>query len=129
MSGKDTRAEAIRSVVDKIAARHTGPEHEPRPCPRDVADVTLQILQTGVAHARAAGWSSDAELAAIEANHVHNLPDLLRQYTHHKIRYYWNSERPSYVAKYVRHVGEEPARFAEHWRALEPLVPMEQPPL
>ncbi len=32
-------------------------------------------------------------LATIEADHIHNLPDLLRRYNYHKIKYYWNSER------------------------------------
>ncbi len=39
---------------------NSGPDYEPRPCPAKVADLILQILQTGVVSARSAGWSNDA---------------------------------------------------------------------
>ena len=120
-----SREEAMQRILGEFVERHSGPEHEPRPCPRAVADVILQILQTGVVSARAAGWSGRADLAAIEADHVHNLADLLRQYTLHKIRYYWDVERPSYVSAFTREMGKEPKMFLDHWQKLEPLVPKE----
>ena len=57
-------------------------------CPDDIADILLQILQTGVVSARAAGWSSHLELATLEANHVHNLPEVIRKYDPEKLVYY-----------------------------------------
>ena len=115
----------MSSVTDKFIQHHSGPDYEPRSCPAKIADLILQILQTGIVSARSAGWSNDAELATIEADHIHNLPDLLRRYNQHKIKYYWKSERPSYIFKHTRQTGKKPMLFQEHWDLLEPLVPKE----
>lgn len=55
-----------------------------KPCPADIADVVLRILQCGIVEARSAGWSGDAKLCTDQANHLHNLPDLLRRYSPRK---------------------------------------------
>jgi hypothetical protein len=89
------------------------------PCPAEIADVILRILQTGTVQARSAGWSGDAALSASEADHIHNLPDLLRRYSPRKLIYYWNVERPAYI----RRMGGGPMVFEELWAELEPLVP------
>ena len=88
-------------------------------CPADIADVLLRILQTGTVQARSAGWSGDAALSAWEADHLHNLPDLLRRYSPRKMRYYWQRERVSYISR----MGGQPMVFEELWAELEPLVP------
>ena len=89
------------------------------PCPADIADVILRILQTGTVQARSAGWSGDAALCAVEANPLHNLPDLLRRYSPRKLRYYWSLERTAYINQR----GGQPMVFEELWAELEPLVP------
>lgn len=66
-------------------------------CPNEISNVLLAIVSRGLLYARAAGWSGDSERAALEANHVHNLPNMLVEYTEKKMRYYWQSERPSYM--------------------------------
>src|SRR5262245_18964015 len=66
-------------------------------CPPDLADAILAIIQVGVLRARAAGWEGDARRAAAEADHVHNLPDLLREYSDERLRYYWQVERPAFL--------------------------------
>ena len=91
------------------------------PCPADIADVILRILQTGTLQARSAGWSGDAALCAAEANHLHNLPDLLRRYSPRKLRYYWSLERMAYI----NYMGGQPMVFEELWAELEPLVPQQ----
>ncbi len=52
-------------------------------------------------YARAAGWSGDAKRAALEADHVHNLPDVLANNADdkHKLWYYFHVERPSYMSR------------------------------
>ncbi len=90
-----------------------------KPCPMDIADVILRILQTGIIEARSAGWSNDAERSTMQANHIHNLPDLLRRYSPRKLRYYWNRERPSFIGQ----MGGQPIVFEQIWAELEPLVP------
>jgi len=89
------------------------------PCPTEIADVILRLLQTGTVQARSAGRSGDAALSAGEADHIHNLPDLLRRYSPRKLRYYWNSERTAYINR----MGGQPIVFEELWAELEPLVP------
>ena len=92
-------------------------------CPDTVADILLEILQSGVVSARAAGWSNLLELATLEADHVHNLPHIVRRYDPESLAYYWRRERPSYVDRYTRLVGSEPKMFAELWQQLERLMP------
>ena len=89
------------------------------PCPADIADIILRLLQTGTVQARSAGWSGDAALSAIEADHLHNLPDLLRHYSPRKLNYYWNLERACYITR----MGGQPMVFEELWAELEPLIP------
>lgn len=89
------------------------------PCPAEIADVILHLLQTGTVEARSAGWSGDAALCAVEADHLHNLLDLLRRYSPRKLNYYWNRER----AVYITRKGGQPMVFEELWAELEPLVP------
>ena len=89
------------------------------PCPNNITDVILRILQTGVLEARSAGWSKDADLGAAQADHIHNLPDLLRRYSPRKLKHYWSIERPAFI----RRLGGQPLAFEEFWAELEPLVP------
>lgn len=94
-------------------------------CPDEIAGIVLQIVRDGILSARLAGWGDRAQLSALEANHVHNLPDLLREYAPEKLKYYWNIERAAYMKEFFAEVGEEPKRFQEYWKQLEPLVPKE----
>lgn len=89
------------------------------PCPLPLSDIILRILQMGIVQARSAGWSGDAELCTPEANHIHNLPDLLRRYSPRKLKYYWNLERTSYIGQR----GGQPIVFEQLWEELELLVP------
>jgi hypothetical protein len=88
-------------------------------CPPDIAAAVLEILRTGVLRARAAGWSGDARRAAIEADHVHNLPDLLADFSHERLAYYWDVEAPSYRQQSVR---AEAAQFQPLWDRLAAFV-------
>lgn len=83
----------------------------------------MQIVRDGILSARLAGWGDRAQLSALEANHVHNLPDLLREYAPEKLEYYWSIERPAYIKEFFAEAGEEPKRFLEYWKQLELLVP------
>src|SRR5437764_105171 len=94
-------------------------------CPPDAAAILLDVLGQGVLQARAAGWSGDVVRAATEADHVHNLPALLADYSPARLRYYWDVERAGYEA----HAGpEKTAAFRPLWNRLrahvERLAPM-----
>jgi len=80
-------------------------------CPPAIAEVLLQILHEGLLRIRSAGWQSDAAACARDADHLHNLPSLLANYSPDRLRYYWEVERS----------GVEP--FAALWARLEKLLP------
>jgi hypothetical protein len=67
-------------------------------CPPDMSVIVLEMIRTGIFRIRAAGWDNQPELCAHEADHIHNLPTLLQDYSAELLDYYWNSERPAYIA-------------------------------
>jgi hypothetical protein len=68
-------------------------------CPPDVARVILQILRVAVLRIRAVGWRGDGPRCAAEADHVHNLPALLLDYSDELLWFYWQVERPSFMER------------------------------
>jgi hypothetical protein len=66
-------------------------------CPDRVARILLAILKTAVLRIRAAGWRGDAGLCAVEADHVHNVPDLLTDFSIDGLRFYWEVVKPAYA--------------------------------
>lgn len=65
-------------------------------CPADIADVLLEILRTGILRIRVMDRSADTFL---EADHLHNIPTLLQNYSPELLKYYWEIERPSFVKR------------------------------
>jgi hypothetical protein len=86
-------------------------------CPPDVAAILLDLLGRGILHCRVAGWSGDADRCAAIADHVHNLPDLLARYSPDKLRYYWEVERPAFMAVCK---SEEFTGWEDIWVRLKP---------
>jgi hypothetical protein len=68
-------------------------------CPPEIAAVLLDMIGHGLLACRAAGWSGQPERCAAEADHLHNLPALLADYSPDRLRYYWEAERPSFAAR------------------------------
>lgn len=68
-------------------------------CPPDIARVVLKILQVAVLRIRASGWAGDGSRCAAEADHVHNLPALLSDYSDELLRFYWQVERLSFIKR------------------------------
>ncbi len=94
-------------------------------CPPELAEVVLDLLQTGLLRIRGSGWRNDADRCAVEADHLHNLPALLGNYSPDLLRYYWETERPSYLHQ----IGlDSAAAFADHWKRLEFLMQNELAP-
>ena len=63
-------------------------------CPTDVATILLDMLSHGLLAIRGAG---NAKLAALHADHLHNLPSLIDHYSPDRLRYYWEAERPGFM--------------------------------
>jgi hypothetical protein len=88
-------------------------------CPNPIAEVVLDILRQGLLVCRAAGWAGNAEQCARTADHLHNLPDLLADYSPEKLTYYWDVERPSFAAR-CEH--EQLLRWEQQWQRLRPFA-------
>jgi hypothetical protein len=89
-------------------------------CPPEIAATLVEILQNALLHIRARGWERDPVVCAREAEHVHNLPGLLTNYAPERLRYYWEVERPAFVAQSN---PDSLALFAPLWQRLEALLP------
>ena len=79
--------------------------------PTEIANILLCILQTGLMRIRTLAWQGRAELCAIESDHIHNIPNLIMNYSPEKLFYYWDIERP----EYIRQVSTE---HSDGWDAL-----------
>lgn len=90
-------------------------------CPPAIADVLLEILGQAALRTRAAGWAGDAARAAMEADHVHNLPELLRSYSPDLLAYYWKASRPAFMAQ-AADAGVYIQDFETLWERLRPYV-------
>jgi len=86
-------------------------------CPTEVAEVIGEILRTALLRIRSRGWNQDAAACAVEADHVHNLPSLLTNYSEEQVRFYLDHERIHFAEK----VGSV-AHFEELWQRLASLV-------
>jgi len=62
-------------------------------------DLYLTILQRALLNIRHLGTLGRASDCAIEADHVHNIPELLSTRDPGKERYYWDVERVSYMGQ------------------------------
>jgi hypothetical protein len=89
-------------------------------CPVKIADVLLEILQNALLVIRASGWNDDAARCAHHADHVHNLPSLLADYTPDRLRYYWDVERKAFVKQSDL---ASIASYTPMWERLAPLLP------
>jgi len=65
---------------------------------------------------RRAGNAGEAFQCAIEADHIHNLPALIIQYVPALLDYYWNVERPAFLAQVE---GTETEVFEPMWLRLK----------
>jgi hypothetical protein len=89
-------------------------------CPKVIRELVLKLLQVGILRCRAFAWSKDPDRCAVEADHVHNLPDLLADYRPEKMQYYWDVERPCFIDSTVE--GDR-GPFEALWQQLQPLIP------
>lgn len=86
-------------------------------CPPEVCEILTRILQTGLLRIRALGWSGLAEQSALEADHIHNLPSLLADFSPERLAYYWDVERVSYLQQIPE---DEREAWAPLWTSLQP---------
>jgi hypothetical protein len=66
-------------------------------CPPEIAEILVDLIRTALLTIRFKGWKGDSAGCAAEAEHADNLPDLLRDFSVGKLRYYWEVERPAFM--------------------------------
>jgi hypothetical protein len=88
-------------------------------CPPEIAAVLLDMLGHGLLACRAAGWAGRPDRCAVEADHLHNVPALLADYSPDRLRFYWEVERPSFAACCAPEVL---AGWEACWDRLRPMV-------
>ena len=91
--------------------------------PAEVREALAQILEIACLSIRAAARKGDAKYCAIEADHIHNLPSLLRTFDAAKLQYYLSVTRPSYVEALGQLPGTTVEPYQAHWRQLERHAP------
>ena len=74
-------------------------------CPDEVANAVTEILRRSLLRVRNAAGAGDAALCFIEADHVHNLPSLLANYSEEVLRFYLEVEREAYQRQVERHAA------------------------
>jgi hypothetical protein len=88
-------------------------------CPTEIADTLLSILQTGLLRIRTLAWEGKADQCGIESDHIHNLPDLIAEFSREKLVYYWNVERPEYLKQVPK---ERSGEWEPLWQQLSERV-------
>ena len=92
-------------------------------CPPPIAEIVLGILRIGLLRIRSKGWEGNAEACAWEADHLHNLPDLLSDFSVERLDYYWTVERLCFI----EHVTvEEVSELVPWWDRLSEHVPLDE---
>jgi hypothetical protein len=93
-------------------------------CPEDVRAALTEVLRIALLRIRRAAGAGDAKLCFIEADHVHNLPQLLGHFSHDLLTFYLKVERESYRDQLQRHTAAD-ARYRDigemdgPWQILE----------
>lgn len=62
--------------------------------------IYCDILYRGLINIRMAGHAGDSERCHVEADHLHNIPELLGQLDNEALHeFYWETMRPSYLSQ------------------------------
>ena len=65
-------------------------------CPPALSTIITDILYHGLLAIRASGEPTECTLIA---DHLHNLPHLLQDYSVDSLQYYWDVERPCFAER------------------------------
>jgi hypothetical protein len=87
--------------------------------PPEVAEAALKIIEAAVLSIRAAAWNEETEYCAIEADHIHNLPGLITDFTPSRLSYYLGIERRSYIKQMEKLGSLDTRAYEDPWKQLE----------
>ena len=74
----------------------------------------LSILAAGLLRIRVCGWGGHADQCALEADHLHNLPELIRTLDPKFLRYYYEISRQAFMER-----AKNTQVFDSHWSQIE----------
>jgi len=79
----------------------------------DLRNVFLNLLRTGLLRIRTYGQMDRAEACRVEADHLHNAPEIIRNPRLELVSYYFDVERPAFIRK-----AESVEQYEEEWDRL-----------
>ena len=83
--------------------------------PDELQESLLAIIEIGIENIRFRCEGGRYESCEAEANHIHNIPGLLREFSADRLAYYLEVELP----QYLREIGNNPrSDLPEHWEIL-----------
>jgi predicted RNase H-like HicB family nuclease len=82
-------------------------------CPPEIASILLEMMTHGFVRIR--NWANDPARCLALSDHLHNLPDLVRDFSTAKLSYYWNVERLCFIRQSVE---ADRAAFEPLWEEL-----------
>ena len=84
-------------------------------CPDKVSVALLRILELGLLRIRATALAGDSEQCEVEADHLHNLPQLLISFKQDLLVYYLTVERPTFATR----SRKDTKNFESLWQELD----------
>jgi hypothetical protein len=86
-----------RSLQKKPKEHDSDKKGELSPCPKEIADVLFDIIYTATLRILDEALKGNVRRCGKEASHIHNLPELLRNYREELLLHYYQREIPGYV--------------------------------
>lgn len=94
------------------------PEELQEACPHEVSEAIISILQESILIIRQAGSANDADWCSTEANHIHNLPLILRHYSRSRLVSYLDWAQTGYTSEFRERFNQSPTVYAKYWEQL-----------
>lgn len=91
----------------------------------EIKGVLLNILQIGLLRIRVLGWNGSGDQCGVEADHLHNLPQLIQSPDAERLLYYYNIERPAFLSRTISNADQ----FKSSWDHLAQLIDTKKPDL
>lgn len=86
-----------------------------KPTDAEVKTAIARILSESLLRIRLQGALGDHRSCELEADHVHNLPNLLMNFSDELLAFYYNVERKQYLAQSR---GKYPQSYDADWKTL-----------
>lgn len=84
----------------------------------ELSEILVRIIRTGIFRARAQGWTGRADMCAIEADHIHNLPSLILNLNPRELEYYFYVSRVDFISR-----AGDTTEFEADWKLLDGFIP------